>query len=53
MESMSVSEAVAHCPRKWCLSSDLWRVSDSLLQCNDCGLAFNVEEAVVGVDPRI
>ncbi len=48
---MSVSEAVAHCPR--CLFADLYRVSEDILQCNDCGLAFNVEEAVVGVDPKI
>ncbi len=52
MGSMSVSEeAVAHCPR--CLFADLYRVSESIMQCNDCGLAFNVEEAIIGVDPRI
>ncbi len=40
-----------HCPR--CRFPDLYRVSEAILQCNDCGLAFNVDEAIVGVDPAI
>ncbi len=44
-------EGTMHCPR--CRDADLYRVSESILQCNDCGFVFRADEALVGVDIQI
>ena len=49
---MKTTEVRDHCPR--CLSAELWEVKASGnlsgMQCQDCGLVFNKDEMVVGVD---